>query len=202
MRVPPTLRRVHPSGGLDLTRTNVRSVTTDDLAPEELAAIRDLMDRAFGDDEETGFDDDDWQHALGGLHVVAELGGSVVAHASVVPRVLEVAGRALRTGYVEAVATEPSLQGRGLGTLVMGPIGDRIGAAYELGALGTGSHRFYERLGWRTWQGPASVRAQDGDRRTPHEDGYIMVLETPLTPIRPLDLGAPISCDWRPGDVW
>ncbi len=40
----------------------------------------------------------------------------------------------------------------------------------------------------------------DGERRTPDDDPYIMVLRTPSSP--PLDITAPISCDWRPGDVW
>ena len=71
---------------------------------------------------------------------------------------------------------------------------------FELGALGTGSHRFYERLGWLTWKGPSSVRMADGPHRTPDEDGYILVLPTQSSP--QLDLDAPISCEWRPGDVW
>ena len=66
--------------------------------------------------------------------------------------------------------------------------------------LGTGEQHFYERLGWRTWRGPAFVRTPDGARRTPDEEGFILVLETVTSP--PLDLDAPISCDWRPGDVW
>ena len=45
--------------------------------------------------------------------------GVVVAHASVVPRALDVDGLPFRTGYVEAVATAPEVQGRGLGTAVM-----------------------------------------------------------------------------------
>ena len=71
---------------------------------------------------------------------------------------------------------------------------------FELGALGTGEQAFYERLGWVTWRGPTSVRAPEGSRRTPDEDGYILVLATPASP--PLDLAAPISCDWRLGDAW
>ena len=39
-----------------------------------------------------------------------------------------------------------------------------------------------------------------GERRTPDEDGYILVLPTLSSP--PLDLAATISCEWRPGDVW
>jgi aminoglycoside 2'-N-acetyltransferase I len=71
---------------------------------------------------------------------------------------------------------------------------------FELGALGTGRHQFYERLGWLTWTGPASVRTPEGTRRTPDEDGFILVLPTPSSPA--LDLAAPISCEWREGDVW
>ncbi len=101
---------------------------------------------------------------------------------------------------MEAVATAPSREGAGLGSLVMTAVTSYIRETFELGALGTGRHRFYERLGWVTWRGPTSVRAADGDRRTPEDDGYLMVLETPSSPA--LDLSAAISCEWRSGDVW
>jgi aminoglycoside 2'-N-acetyltransferase I len=177
----------------------VRRATTPDLTPAERDSLRKLLWAAFAGDGD-GFTEEDWEHALGGIHVLAEAGGELVAHASVVPRELHVGGRPLATGYVEAVATAPDRQRQGFGTAVMREIGEIIWAGYELGALGTGEHAFYERLGWRTWRGPASVRAPDGVRRTPDEDGYILVLETPASPA--LDFDAPISCDWRAGDVW
>jgi aminoglycoside 2'-N-acetyltransferase I len=101
---------------------------------------------------------------------------------------------------VEAVATAPDRQGEGFGTLVMTEIMSIIRSDYALGMLGSGRHHFYERLGWRTWQGPSFVRTAEGDRRTPDEDGFLLVLTTPATP--ELDLTGPISCDWRAGDVW
>jgi aminoglycoside 2'-N-acetyltransferase I len=178
----------------------LRRVATDALMRDEVTAIRELLTAAFGDDEEDRFEDVDWEHAVGGTHVVLDAGGVILAHASVVERELQIAGRPLRTGYVEAVATSPGRQGEGLGTLVMGEIGAIIAEQFELGALGTGSHHFYERLGWARWRGPAFVRRAGGDQRTAGEEGYILVLSTPRTPT--LDLDAPISCDWRPGDVW
>jgi aminoglycoside 2'-N-acetyltransferase I len=117
-----------------------------------------------------------------------------------VERELHVAGRPIRTGYVEAVATVPRRQGEGLGTRAMAAVGEIIEADFELGTLGTGSHHFYERLGWETWRGPAFVRTPDGDRRTADDEGFILVLRTVRTPT--LDLSAAISCEWRPGDVW
>ena len=95
---------------------------------------------------------------------------------------------------------DPARQGSGLGTQVMHEIDAEIVERYELGALGTGAHHFYERLGWQVWRGPLSVRTDDGDRRTPEEEGDILVLETPAWP--GLDVTAPLSCEWRPGDVW
>jgi aminoglycoside 2'-N-acetyltransferase I len=179
----------------------IRLTPSGALAGEERTAIRALLDRAFGADPEERFEEADWQHALGGMHLIAEFSGQLVGHASVVPRTMWLGGRPTRTGYVEAVATEPAFRGRGIGTAVMREAARHIDAAYDLGALGTGEHGFYERLGWRTWQGPSFVRAPDGERRTPDEDGFILVLETPTTP-QPLRLDGSIACDWRAGDVW
>jgi aminoglycoside 2'-N-acetyltransferase I len=159
-----------------------------------------MLALAFGTDEEERFTDDDWEHGLGGVHFLLEEGRTIVGHASVVERELHLAGHPVRTGYVEAVATLPERQGEGLGSFLIADVGDYIRAEFELGALGTGRHSFYQRLGWLTWTGPSSVRTVDGPRRTPDEDGYILVLPTPESP--PLDLTTAISCDWRPGDVW
>lgn len=179
----------------------LRLLTTDELTSDEIAAIRTLMVAAFGPSgSEDGFDDDDWQHALGGVHVVLDVVGEIVAHAAVVEREIHVGGRPLRAGYVEAVATAPGQQGRGYGTAVMEAVGSIIRERYELGALGTGSNAFYARLGWRTWQGPTAIRTASGDVPTPAEDGCIMVLATPATP--PLDPTELITSDERPGDAW
>ena len=182
------------------TTPRLRRLRTDELGAPEVRAIRHLLESAFGPDDEDRFTEDDWQHAVGGLHFVLDVDGEIVAHASVVERMLHVGGRPLRTGYVEAVATAPDHQGAGFGTRVMREVGSYIQDHFELGALGTGSHRFYARLGWLTWTGLSSVRTASGERRTPDEDGSIMVLPATSSPV--LDITAPISCEWRPGDVW
>jgi aminoglycoside 2'-N-acetyltransferase I len=178
----------------------IRRLGTHELDPSEVRAIREIMTLAFGDDEEEAFTDADWAHALGGVHVVLDVGGEIVSHAAVVERALHIAERPVRTGYVEAVATRPSRQGEGHGTRAMLDVNAIIRERFELGALGTGSHHFYERLGWVTWQGPTFVRTREGLVRTRDEDGGILILETRTSP--PLDLSAPLSCEWRPGDVW
>jgi aminoglycoside 2'-N-acetyltransferase I len=182
------------------TGVRLRRLRTDELAAGEIEAIRALMTVAFGEDEEERFTEEDWLHSIGGTHFVLDVDGVLVTHASVVEREIQVDGRPLRTGYVEAVATAAAREGAGFGSIVMGDVTAFIRDGFELGMLGTGRHHFYERLGWIVWPGPAFVRTGDGLRRTPDEEGDLLVLWTPTTP--PLDDHAPISCDWRPGDVW
>lgn len=179
---------------------DVRRVPTTGLTTDERTEIRALLDGAFGEDDEERFTDDDWEHALGGVHFILVRDGRIVTHASVVERTLAIDGRSVQTGYVEAVATATGHEGQGFGSLVIEDVDRYIDDRYELGALGTGRHAFYGRLGWRTWQGRSAVREPGGDRPTPDDDGYIMVLRTRRSPA--FELTGTISCDVRPGDVW
>jgi aminoglycoside 2'-N-acetyltransferase I len=171
-----------------------------ELTPTQLETLRALFDAAWADEGQT-FDEQDWAHAFGGVHFLAEEGDVVLAHASVVRRRLVAGDRELRSGYVEAVATWPEHQHRGLASALMTQVGEHLRATYELGALDTGLQGFYERFGWRVWEGTTSVETPSGEIvPTPQEDGYVMVL--PGTALVDLDLTAPLTCDHRLGDVW
>ena len=189
-------RWVAPGSG----SARLRQLATEALTSAETATIRSIMTAAFGPGD-NAFTEDDWRHALGGLHFVLDVDGMIVTHAAVVERLLHLGDRPpVRTGYVEAVATIPGQEGNGFGSQVMEAVNAHIRATYDLGALGTGRHHFYERLGWQTWRGPAHVRTSAGLHRTPDDEGYILVLRTPASP--EYDLTEPISCEWRPGDAW
>jgi aminoglycoside 2'-N-acetyltransferase I len=175
-------------------------MATDDLTSDDIAAIRAMIVRAFTARPDGTFSDDDWAHAVGGVHVILDVDGRITAHAAVVERELHVGGEPLTSGYVEAVATEPADQGNGFGSMVMAEVADIIAEGYELGALSTGSPGFYERLGWRRWAGPTYVRTAAGEVRTADDDDGILVLVVPASP--PIDPGATISCEDRAGDVW
>jgi aminoglycoside 2'-N-acetyltransferase I len=178
--------------------TSIRVVPSAALSASDWSTLTDLCVAAFNEDW-GGY----WESIGPGVHVIAEQAGrGVVAHAAIVVRLLYPGEATLRTGYVEAVAVAPDLQRQGLGTQVMEVIDSMIDEGYGLGALGTGSHAFYERLGWVTWQGPTWIRERDGRPvRSPDEDGNIMVRTTSMTP-PDLDLSLPIAVDWRPGEVW
>ena len=167
-----------------------------EMKSDDLSAIVGLLDLAFDGD----FSDEDWEHAIGGVHVTAHRGPDLVGHGSVVPRRFLHNDRVLRTGYVEAVAVHPDDRGAGIGLGLMEVLADLVDLNYDLGALSaTGSAiAFYEHLGWDRWPGPTQVVGPDGLLPTPDEDGGVFVRR--VDPTIPLD--GPLTCDWRTGDVW
>lgn len=174
----------------------VEAVDSAGLAPTDLLQIRRLMGAAFGD----RFSGEDWRHALGGRHFfIRAPDGTIVAHASVVGRTLEVSGNRIPTGYVEAVATQPEFRRRGLATAIMGAVAEFIGQRFDLGAL-SGDPGFYEKLGWIRWRGSTWCREGENLTRTADEDGGVLVLTTRSSP--PLDFDRDIAVEWRSGDVW
>jgi aminoglycoside 2'-N-acetyltransferase I len=175
----------------------VLTLHTPDLSPFDRNRLRHLLNAAFGGD----FGDFDWDHALGGWHVVGVEAGELVAHAAVVPRRLWVGSRAFNTGYVEAVAVMPPRQRQGLGSIVMRRATEIVGREFELGALSTGKSAFYERVGWERWRGPSWVQQPDGRLvRTPDEDAGLMIFRCASS--RAVDLDASITCEARAGDSW
>ena len=135
----------------------------------------------------------------GAMHVLVRLGSALVSHALWVTRWLQ-AGTAppVRTSYVEAVATEEQFRNRGYASAVMKRLAGEI-QDFEIGALSPSDHRFYERFGWQLWRGPLFIRKDEGLLATP-ADEEVMILCLPMT--APLDLNAPLSAEWREGELW
>ncbi len=122
----------------------------------------------------------------------------LVAHALWVTRWLQCSSlQPWRTAYVEAVATDERYRNQGLATLVMRRLTEEI-KDFDIGALSPSSYDFYTRLGWIAWRGPLSVRRVDELVPTPNDT--VMVLPLPKTP--KLDIDAPLSVEWRDGELW
>jgi aminoglycoside 2'-N-acetyltransferase I len=173
-----------------------RLVHTADLDDEAREQAKQMLAAAF----DGQFSEDDWEHALGGMHALVMSHGLLIAHASVVQRRLVHRGVALRCGYVEAVGVHPDWRDQGLGAAVMDAAEQVIRGAYSIGALSANpaTQAFYTARGWLHWLGPTSVLAPDGLAPTPDDDGTILVLPNNIG----VDLNRALSCDWRNGDIW
>ncbi|AEV86921.1 aminoglycoside 2'-N-acetyltransferase [Actinoplanes sp. SE50] len=178
--------------------TVLHSVHTADLSPSDRSRIRDLLDDAFGG----RFDDHDWEHALGGLHILISVDGTLIAHGSVVRRQFLHQGRSVRCGYVEAVAVHPAHRRRGFGSAVMTEAERLIDHGYALGGLSASASAvdLYRGRGWRRWPGGTAVLGPAGVTPTPGDDDSTLLRLVPGG--TPLSVTDPVVCDWRDGDVW
>ncbi|KPI16889.1 hypothetical protein OV450_2409 [Actinobacteria bacterium OV450] len=175
----------------------IRLLHTSQLGPEALDGIRALLGRAFEGD----FCDADFEHALGGMHALVLRDGELLAHGSVVQRRVVHRGRALRTGYVEAVAVRADRRRQGLGARVMAALEDVIARAYDLGALSASDAgaALYDARGWTVWGGRIGTLAPPGPRALPEEEGstYLWAPDGGALP----DPAGGLWFDWRNGDV-
>jgi aminoglycoside 2'-N-acetyltransferase I len=174
--------------------TQLEVVASKELSDATKAELRTLLLDSFGGD----FTDHDWQHGLGGMHVIALDDGRTVGHAAVVGRRLYVGDAVYDGGYLEAVAVHPQWRRRGIGAEVVRAANAVVIETYPIAALSTHMAAFYERLGWERWHGPAHVVRGGLWVRHPDEDDGVMVLRPPGGP--PVDLTAKIAVDHRSGD--
>ena len=133
------------------------------------------------------------------VHVLGYLGDELITHACWVTRWLE-SGDMLCTAYVEAVAVASAYQRRGYGKAVMKEIASEIAKhpEFQLAALSPSDPAYYTPLGWELWYGPLSIRTDDGLTPTPDEE--VMIVRLKNTP--DLDVNAPLSAEWRVGELW
>jgi len=164
------------------------------IAPRTFDAIVRLCDEAYQESTASYFDD------IGpGEHLLGWDGEVLASHLMWVPRLLAPAGSAaLRTAYVEMVATAGAMRGRGYASRLLEMLPELL-APFELAALAPATDSLYLRLGWRYWEGPLGHR-KDG-ALVPDDEERVMFLRLPKTP-PDLDPRAPLSCEWRPGEVW
>lgn len=166
---------------------------TEALSRAEMGVLHALCDAAYEEDSAAVLRD------VGpGEHLLAWDGDALVSHLMWVDRTLECEGRALRTAYVELVATDPAVQQRGYASHLLAHLPGLL-REYDLAVLSPATERIYLRQGWTWWQGP--LRHRDNGELVADADERVMYLRLPPTP-RTLDPTAPLIASWRPGDIW
>ena len=98
---------------------------------------------------------------------------------------------------MDAVATDPAYQGKGIGSSVMRHLASVI-QDYELACLETERVSFYAQLGWEEWRGPLAGRKGRELLATPDQTG-IMILRLADTP--PLNLDGSLTVEYD-GRIW
>lgn len=165
----------------------------DTLTQHEIKEIVDLCSRAYEEPFAPYL-----ESFKNPVHVLGKLGDVLVSHALWITRWLQIEGSLpMRTAYVEAVATEEAQRGKGYASTVMTCLADQI-QDYAIAALSPAETTLYSRLGWEFWQGPLYIRKEGQWLLVPDEAA--MILRTENSP--ELDTHAPISIEWREGEVW
>jgi aminoglycoside 2'-N-acetyltransferase I len=132
-------------------------------------------------------------------HLLGVVDGVLTSHALWYTRWLQAGdGPLLRTAYIEDVATEEPYRGRGYASMLMRRLAEEV-KEYDLAALSPSDSAFYTRLGWELWRGPLCIRTAAGLLPSP-PDEEVMILRLPQTPA--LDVYAPLSAEWRVGELW
>src|SRR5262245_9596963 len=174
-------------------------VRADALNGAVRAEIIALCESAYGENFTRLFED-----LPGSVHVLArDQSGEWVSHAEwVTPRLQPAEHPALRTAYVEAVATAPKHRRQGLATAVLRCINDVLAkdSAWELAALSPSDPAFYVRVGWEPWLGPLAIRRGDRIEPTP-PDERVMIHRLPRTPST-LITSSLLTAEWRTGELW
>ena len=178
---------------MDNTKLKLKVKKHQDLSEKELATIIALCSRAFKTDYRPFLDTfPDSTHVLGYYQ------NTLVSHALWITRWLQVQSRPkMRTAYIEGVATDEPYRNRSFASEVMRRLVEKI-ADFEIAGLCTGIPEFYSRLGWQTWTGPLFYRKDT--EMIHYSGGPVMVF--PLSKTPEINLSAPLSIEWREGEVW
>ena len=186
--------RARRSGGIQLDVAGARTLSRD--ARHEIIT---LCEAAYQESFSHLF-----EQLPGSVHVLAREGdGTLVSHAEFVPRWLQASGHEpMRTAYVEAVATAPGHQRKGLATAVLQRLGEVIATdpSWQLAALSPSDAVFYERRGWELWRGPLAIR-RDGHVEPSPDDEQVMIQRLTRTSAT-LDTTTLLTAEWREGELW
>ena len=178
---------------VDADELTILCLESASLPLEDRAEILEMCRLAYDEELEALFD-----LLPPATHLLGLQDGLLVSHVMWVTRWLQPGGTSpLRTAYFEMVATLPAHQGRGYASRLMR---EAIGYldGFDLAALCPAETTLYSRLGWIFWRGPLFIRRDKELLPTPDE--RVMVL--PLSGTPELDLDAPLSAEWREGEVW
>ena len=154
----------------------------------EMKALRALLNEVFI--TERNSDGDLFEFApllyseenVENLRVVRK-GKRIVGHAGILPRPIRWRGQTFAAGLIGGVCAREELRGHGIGTLAMKSAEERMEElGLDFGVLWTGSHGFYQRLGWRLAGGITVMGIQEAAGELAQGDEIMPLHESPFGP--------------------
>lgn len=166
------------------------------LSNEEKETLYRMLYQGFDHD----FTRDDFQHALGGMHVLAYDHQQIIGHVSIVQRNMAIGDKPITVGYVEAMAVLENYRRQGIGKQLMLATNKIIDDCYQLGLLCASDEgvSLYQSVGWRVWNGSLYELNQGHYIHSIDEEGGIMGWSNNQS----IDFTQPLYCDFRSGDQW
>lgn len=158
------------------------------------------------------FDEDPWSQYTfmqDAVHVIGEVKGAkdsdIISHALWIDRQCCINRQpAIKTAYVEYVATRYAYQKQGLASALLAYLIIQVRKrGYQLAGLSPANSDFYQRLGWQPWQGQLSILEGNDYIATP--DDCVMLY--PLSPsmqilVKGITANDELSAEWREGELW
>ncbi|HGV3503387.1 TPA: GNAT family N-acetyltransferase [Providencia stuartii] len=173
-----------------------RQCHTSQLTDDEKDTLFDMLFVGFEGD----FTRDDFEHALGGMHVLAYDQHRIVGHVAIIQRHMAINDKPISVGYVEAMAVLESYRRQGIGRELMSMTNTIIGNCYQLGLLSASDEGFhlYQSLGWKVWKGSLFELRQGAYVRSEGEEGGVMGWSRDNS----IEFTESLYCDFRGGDQW
>lgn len=173
-----------------------RRLHTSQLISSEKETLFGLLVEGFSSD----FTYDDFQHTLGGMHVIAYDQQKMVGHVAIVQRNMAINDDPISVGYVEAMVVEENYRRQGIGASLMQHTNEIISACYQLGLLSASEEgqKLYRSVGWKVWKGALFEQQQRHYIRSIEEEGGVMAWSAHDN----IDFTASLYCDFRGGDQW
>nr|WP_314265118.1 GNAT family N-acetyltransferase [uncultured Moellerella sp.] len=191
-------RRLIPAQSVDnIQLIGYQTKHTSQLSSVEKEQIYQLLFQVF----EQGFSREDFDHTLGGIHILAYDNHQLIGHVAIVQRSVIVDCSPFRIGYLEGLGVAEAYRRQGIGRKLMELSSEIIANSYDFGLLSASEEGLplYQSLGWKIWTGELYESNRESYQRSFDDEGSVLFWAASSQNIAAT---SPLYCDYRSGDQW
>ncbi len=191
-------RRLIPAQPVDnIQLIGYQTKHTSQLSSVEKEQIYQLLFQVF----KQGFSREDFDHTLGGMHILAYDNHQLIGHVAIVQRSVIVDCSPFRIGYLEGLGVAEAYRRQGIGRKLMEQSSEIIVNSHDFGLLSASEEGLplYQSLGWKIWTGELYESNRESYQRSFDDEGSVLFWAAPSQSIAAT---SPLYCDYRSGDQW